>query len=333
MDARPDSPAGMAVVTAMPAMHDFGSVRAGDTTSPFQMITVINTGTLSTGAIDAQLSYTDAAQFRILGNGCKGGSVAPLGECTMQVQFRPETATGGKEAKLTIFATPGGEVVVPLAGTGVIDERPRLAVSSNTANFGLRAIATTSPRFSFTITNPGATATGPISAAIGGADPAAFGLTTSCSAGLAPAATCEVQMVFRPPSGGAFQAQVTMSATPGTTIMLDVSGTGIDTALSSAPSMFDFGTIGVGIPSPPHTFTITNIGTDATGNPSATLTGADAGDFAIGSGDCPNNPIVASGTCTVDVRFMPQSIGAKTATLVVTASGATASVPLIGLAN
>ena len=332
-DARADAPEDTAKLTATPAMHDFGNVYAGDSTAPFQMITVVNTGTLSTGPIGAQLSYTDAALFRILGNGCDGGIVAPLGECSLQVQFRPDTPTGGKEARLTIFALPGGEVVVPLAGTAVVDDRPRLAPNTSTATFGERAIGSTSAPFTFTIANPGVSATGAIAVQLAGANPTAFGLTTNCSAPLVPAGTCMVAVGFHPTAAALYQAQVMMSATPGSSIMLDVSGTGIDTVLSAAPASFGFGTVAVGVPSAPKTFTITNTGTHASGTGSAAISGANAVDYVIGSSSCVGNPIAAGGTCTVDVTFNAQSLGAKSATLVVSASGATASVPLTGTGN
>lgn len=318
------------MLTATPTMHDFGNVRAGDSTAPFQMITVVNAGTLSTGPIGAQLSFTDAALFRIVGNGCDGGIVAPLGECSMQVQFRPDTPTGGKQARLTIFALPGGETVVELAGTAVVDDRPRLAPNNSMATFGERAIGSSSAPFTFTITNPGVSATGPIAVQLGGANPTAFGLTTNCSAPLAAAGSCMVAVGFHPTGAQLYQAQVMMSATPGSSIMLDVSGTGIDTALSASPASGAFGSVAAGVFSAPQTFTFTNTGTHASGNATATFTGPGAGDFSMGSSNCPGNPLAAGGSCTVDVRFFAQSIGTKSAMLVLSASGATASVPLTG---
>jgi hypothetical protein len=318
------------MLTATPAMHDFGNVRAGDPTAPFQMITIVNTGTLSTGPIGAQLSYTDAALFRILGNGCDGGIVAPHGECSMQVQFRPDTPTGAKEARLTVYATPGGEVVVPLAGTAVIDDRPKLAPSTSMATFGRRAVGSTSAPFTFAITNPGATATGAIAVQLGGTNPTAFGLSSNCSAALAPGATCMVAVGFQPPDPGLYQAQVMMSANPGSTIMLDVSGTGIDTVVSASPPSFGFGNGAVGVPSAAQTFTFTNTGADASSTTTVSLTGPNPGDFWMGSSDCPGNPLPAGGSCTFELRFFAQSLGAKSATVVLNASGATASVPVTG---
>ena len=329
-DSGPDSPAGSAMLTATPAMHDFGNVRSGDSTAPFQMITVVNVGSLSTGPIGAQLSFTDAALFRIVGNGCNGGIVAPLGECSMQVQFRPDTPTGGKEARLTIYALPGGEVVVPLAGTAVVDDRPRLAPNNSMATFGERAIGSASAPFTFTITNPGVTATGAIAVQLAGANPTAFGLTTNCSAPLAPAGTCMVAVGFRPTAAQLYQAQVMMSATPGSSIMLDVSGTGIDTALSASPTSGSFGSVAAGVFSTAQTFTFTNTGTHASGSVSATFTGANPGDFTMGSSNCTGNSLAPGASCTVDVRFFAQSLGAKSTTLLLDASGATASVPLTG---
>lgn len=318
------------MLTATPAMHDFGNVRAGDSTAPFQMITIVNTGTLSTGPIISQLSYTDAALFRILGNGCEGGIVAPLGQCSLQVQFRPDTPTGGKQARLTVYATPGGEVTVPLAGTAVVDDRPKLAPNAHMLTFGERAVGSTSAPLTFTITNPGSTPTGAITAALAGANPTAFGMTTNCSAALAPGGSCMVAVGFHPTALMLYQAQVQLSANPGSSLMLDVSGTGIDLALTAAPTSFGFGDVPAGMPSAPHTFTVTNTGSQTSGPAAVTITGADATSFSLGASGCPNNSLAPGASCMVELRFVAQSFGAKAASLVVSASGATAAIPVTG---
>jgi hypothetical protein len=182
----------------------------------------------------------------------------------------------------------------------------------------------------FTITNPGVSATGTIAVQLGGADPTAFGLTTNCSAPLAPAASCTVAVGFHPTASAVYQAQVMMSANPGSSIMLAISGTGIDTALSASPPSGSFGSLAAGVLSTPQTFTFTNTGTHASGIAAATFSGADAGDFTMGSSNCPGNPLAPGASCVFEVRFFAQSVGAKAATLVLSASGATASVSLTG---
>jgi hypothetical protein len=79
----------------------------------------------------------------------------------------------------------------------------------------------------------------------------------------------------------------------------------------------DFGTVDLTMMST-FTFTATNMGTDQTGTPSVTIDGANAADFTSTT-DC-NNPVVAAGTCKVDVTFAPTAVGARSATLHLTAT-------------
>ena len=194
--AAADAPEGTAVLTAMPLTVDFGEVAAGDSTGPLVMVTLINSGNRSTGPINTQLTFTNASQFRIVNDGCKTGIVAPLGECVLQLQFRPESPAGAMMAMLLVDATPGGEVSVALTGTAIVDTRPRLSSSSGLATFGDRAIGSTSAPFSFTISNLGATPTGAITVQL--MDPSAptFNLTTDCGTPLGPTDTCAVHVGF-----------------------------------------------------------------------------------------------------------------------------------------
>jgi hypothetical protein len=60
------------------------------------------------------------------------------------------------------------------------------------------------------------------------------------------------------------------------------------------------------------------------------LTGANTGDFSFAGSTCEGNTVAAGGTCTVDYKFLPQSLGAKTASVSVTADGSTTTTTLSG---
>jgi hypothetical protein len=68
--------------------------------------------------------------------------------------------------------------------------------------------------------------------------------------------------------------------------------------------------------SAPLKFTVANINDQATGAPMVSLGGAHAADFVIASSDC-GAPVAAGGTCSIDVVFRPQTVGNKTAILLV----------------
>jgi sugar lactone lactonase YvrE len=91
----------------------------------------------------------------------------------------------------------------------------------------------------------------------------------------------------------------------------------------------DFGTVTLAQMSQPFTFTATNMGTDQTGTPMVTIDGADAGDFAFTTA-C-SDPVAVAGTCTIAVTFAPTAVGARAATLHLTATpGGEATAMLAG---
>jgi hypothetical protein len=60
------------------------------------------------------------------------------------------------------------------------------------------------------------------------------------------------------------------------------------------------------------------MGMDQTGTPAVTIDGTNAADFTFTT-DC-NNPVAATATCKVDVTFAPTAVGARSATLHLTAT-------------
>ena len=96
------------VASVSPTLLNFGTVRRGQTSAP-QIVTVANTGnatlTFATGNNAFRLGGPDASQFVVTGGTCRaGGSVAPLGSCTITVSFAPSnrTTAGTKSASLSI---------------------------------------------------------------------------------------------------------------------------------------------------------------------------------------------------------------------------------------
>jgi hypothetical protein len=80
-----------------------------------------------------------------------------------------------------------------------------------------------------------------------------------------------------------------------------------------------FGAQRVDTTSAPKTVTLTNLGSTPLRIPSLTLSGTDAGDFAIrSSSTCVVGKTVAGeGTCTINLAFKPTAAGVRSATLVI----------------
>jgi hypothetical protein len=164
---------------------------------------------------------------------------------------------------------------------------------------------------------------------VGGADPGEFARLTSqatdCVTGmsLAPGATCKVRVTFDPSATGAKAATVVVPANGGASVSVGVSGTGIQTQLSTAPAALSLGSQDIDDgPTAAQESTITNTGTEPVPLTGVTVNG---GDFAQATGDpsdCAGGVTLAAGqTCKMRVRFDPTTTGAKTGTANVSATG------------
>jgi hypothetical protein len=95
----------------------------------------------------------------------------------------------------------------------------------------------------------------------------------------------------------------------------------------------DFGTAGVSSSSAPVTLTITNAGLQPSGSVSALITGGSAAEFSIANNDCAGS-LGAHSTCALSLVLRPTSLGAKAATLIVSAMpGGMISIELTGAAT
>ena len=90
--------------------------------------------------------------------------------------------------------------------------------------------------------------------------------------------------------------------------------------ISSAPFFHDFGAQGTGVSSQPQTFTITDQGNSPLIIDSVSLTGADAGQFAVSSDNCSGQTVQPSGSCTVNASFTPNATGPIAALLAITSN-------------
>lgn len=122
-------------------------------------------------------------------------------------------------------------------------------------------------------------------------------------------------------SGGRIYAiggQVTVSA-------LDTVEALVLAGATVSPSSLAFGDQEAGTPSGPQTVTVLSDGTQPLGVTGVTITGADPGDFHVDAGDCTARTLAPGSSCTVAVSFTPTGAGARSASLVVTATSAAGS--------
>jgi hypothetical protein len=334
-------------LTLTPAAHDFGSAGVGIPSAP-QIFTFTNDGGTATGPFGAAGQFAglvggaNPGDFGGLSTTCDPGGLAAHTSCTVVLVFVP-TALGPRTAVLGLSAA-GDTAIAALSGTGV--EAHLISVTPPAHDYGPVGVGISSPVQRFVLTNTGTIATGPFAPVQGSLGGSIGGLVgdnpgdflvdnnSSCAqavAGLAPGASCNIDVAFHPQALGSRSAFIAFSTTPGGLVRIDLSGTGIvGQLLTVSPASFDYGAVDVGTTSPPHRFTLTNTGTTATGPfVSRGFEGANPGAFAgvAPSSTCDDIGAVglaAGASCDLVITFTPPGDGAYSASLTLgaTSSGA-----------
>lgn len=207
----------------------FGGQRVG-TTSAARQVTIRNDGGAPMKVSGVTVTGADAGDFAIARNGCTTVA-ANGGTCTVDVTFSP-SATGARSATLSVADdAPGGPHTVAVGGTGT---RSVLAAGQAGVAYGSQAVgATTAPR-SVDVANAGSAPLNVAAIAIvgAGAGDYAVGVNT-CTAPVAPGASCRLEVAFTPSATGVRNATLSIAGDGGTAD-ISLSGTGIAPAAGGA---------------------------------------------------------------------------------------------------
>ncbi|HEY6057104.1 MAG TPA: choice-of-anchor D domain-containing protein [Candidatus Limnocylindrales bacterium] len=84
---------------------------------------------------------------------------------------------------------------------------------------------------------------------------------------------------------------------------------------SVVPDPLDFGSVVLGDRSDEQVVTVSDLGWAPFGVSSATITGANAGDFQVGTAECPGTTLFFRDVCRVGITFTPGAVGPRTGTL------------------
>jgi hypothetical protein len=304
-------------LTLTGAATDFGTVAVGAASAPALVFTVANPGQSDTAPLT--IGVTDA-QFVVSADGCSGLALAAGKSCTVSLVFKPAVA-GAASAVLSASAAGAAAATLPIKGlaTGAA----ALSLTPATLDFGGVVVNATSGTKTFTVTNSGQNATGALevvktdsTSSVGGGSQ--FSYTTTCSAALAPNATCSVVVTFAPLQAGAASASITvrtldLSTTSQAGTLLGLGLATADLTLSTAGT---FDNTVVGATSPTVTLTLKNTGTTASGAITSTVTG----DFAIATDNCAAANLVNNTSCTLVLTFKPTAKGSRTGVITVTSA-------------
>ncbi|MFY9731421.1 MAG: choice-of-anchor D domain-containing protein, partial [Candidatus Acidiferrales bacterium] len=199
---------GMAIAPTLqisPSSLSFAAQSVG-TSSPSQTITLSSTGTSSVTINGITVIGPNAADFSESGN-CS----AVLGagaSCQLTVIFKP-LAAGNRSASISISDNAAGNPhSVTVAGTAT---QAAVSISPATLNFANQLVGTASPPVPITVTNTGTGALVIASISFPGANAADFTQKNTCTAPVAPAATCLINLTFAPTAVGARTANMTIA--------------------------------------------------------------------------------------------------------------------------
>jgi hypothetical protein len=220
--------------TLAPATLNFAAQQL-NTASAAQQVTLTNAGDVALTQIAASIASGDFAATNSCGNSLNAHSI-----CAITVTYSPHSV--GQQSGTLLIADQFRTQTVQLSGIGLAPPGVSLSPTNGIA-FGAVGVGLTTAAQTVTLTNNGGvplalssvTATGDYSLVTG---------SNTCSASLAPAAVCTVQLVFAPTATGPRTGAVTFSDNAANSPQtLPLTGTGIDFSLAAnGPSSISIST-------------------------------------------------------------------------------------------
>jgi hypothetical protein len=215
------------------------------------------------------------------------------------------------------FTTGIGTVNVSnLVSSFISSSVPLVSFSASTLSFGNQPTSTTSPAQAETVTNTGtASLTFTSIAVTGDFAIAASGTTCSTTVPVAASSNCVINVTFTPTATGSRSGSLTLTDdASGSPQTVNLTGTGVATAPEAgvSPGSLTFSNQGVGTTSGSQPVTLSN-----TGNAALTITNIGTSANFGQTNNC-GTGVAASGSCTINVTFLPTATGTLTGTLTIT---------------
>ena len=203
---------------------------------------------------------------------------------------------------------------------------PQLSLSASAKAF-TAPVGTSAATQSVTLTNSGsATVVFSSAPALGGANPTAFSLVSTCGSSIAVGASCALTIGFTPSAAQTYTATISMAdndASSPQAITLTGTGTSSPTATATLSATSLTFTATSGTTSAAQSVTLSNTGTGALGITSLTLGGANATSFAT-TNTC-GSSLAAGSSCAISVTFSPAAAATYAATLTLVVTNAPAA--------
>lgn len=199
--------------------------------------------------------------------------------------------------------------------------------------FGTIAISSSST-LTATLANTGSANLTFSAGSVSGTNAADYSITsTTCASPLTAGSSCTYSIRFIPSATGTRSANLTLNDNAsGSPHQLPLTGSGGSVAVTVNPTSLTFAATAPGSTSATQITTITNSGSSNLTLTTDPIIGTNPGDFTYGGiGTCSNNQTLAPGSaCTISIKFVPTTTGARSATLQVN-STAPSSPDLVAL--
>ncbi len=310
------------ILTVNPKSVNFGTFEVGEE-SKSQKLKVANLGIGDLVINAVLLSGTNPSDFEITKEKCTGKVLKRGKSCEIKVIFKPLT-DGDKIANLEIQSNdPNSPTTVELIGTATPIPPGEIEVNPMSLNFGNYGIGYTSKKLKVKVKNITDNKNAKLiiqNVAIDGADSDQFEIYKDKCSGeiLKKGKSCEVQIVFKPTSVGNKAAVLVIESndTDEPEVDVDLSGKGEDGDIYVKPESYDFGEVGIG-DYEKKTFKVKNQGYGKLIINNVSLSGTDANQFEVYENKCQGKELKRGKSCEIKVKFIPNSIGNKTAILVI----------------
>jgi N-acetylneuraminic acid mutarotase/uncharacterized membrane protein len=322
-----EQPVGMGLADGVSTV-DYGPVSVSS--SLIKTYTVRNTGTSSLTSLSLSKAGTNSTLFTVSSLGST--TLAVGASTTFTVSYAPN-AVGSHSAIIRLASSDLDENPFGIGVTGsgtapeIAIEQPvgtNLTDNVSSISFPATAAGSSSDPVTFTVRNTGSATLSGLALSKAGTNTADFVLGTLGATSLAPTESTTFTVIFSPTAGGTHTATLRVASDDADENPFDIALSGsataptisieqpVNFALTSGSSVIDFGELPPGTPIG-RTFRIRNTGTAPLSNILLTKSGANPGDFTVGT---PGVTTIAPGTfTTVSVIFNPVDGGYRNATL------------------
>ena len=288
---------------SVPASLAMGNAPVGDTVT--KNITVKNTGTnlLFMGGVtsnDPEFAATGATT-------CSGGGLGHLATCTIAIGFTP-SALGMHSATLLVHDNASSSPQhVAASGDGIAD----MTVTPTSFMFTSTKIGSEKTK-TITVSNKQTNSVSlTMPPSFSGNNPTDFSVTGGSCLALTPASTlaaktaCTLIVAYAPSALGTESATMAVTDSPDTLGPYSVTFTTPENIPATVtPTTLAFGTLTARTPSKTKNITVANLSGFSLSVSESSVSGANAGDFAVTSATC-GASVAAHSPCTIAITFTP----------------------------